>query len=59
MYAQDIAPAMVDEVIDIIARKVVEARMDAPATLALESMGKRAVEFSRIEGLAEISDQSE
>ena len=59
MYAQDIAPATVDEVIEKIARKVVEAKMEAPATLVLESIGKRAVEFSEIEGLAEISDQSE
>jgi len=57
MYAQDIAPATVDEAIDIIARKVVEAK-EAPAILALESMGKRTVEFSKIDGLAEISDQS-
>jgi len=59
MYAQDIAPAKVDEVIEKIARKVVEAKMEAPATLVLESIGKRTVEFSEIEGLAEISDQSE
>lgn len=59
MYAQDIAPATVDEVIEKIARKVVEAKMEAPATLVLESIGKRTVEFSEIEGLAEISDQSE
>ena len=59
MYAQDIAPATVDEVIEKIARTVVEAKMEAPATLVLESMGERTVEFSEIEVLAEISDQSE
>jgi hypothetical protein len=59
MYAQDIAPATVDEAIDIIARKVMDAKMEASVILALESMGERTVEFSKIEGLAEISDQSE
>lgn len=43
MYAQDIASAIVDEVIEKIARKVVEVKIEAPATRAL----------------AEISDQSE
>jgi len=59
MYAQDIAPATVDEAIDIFARKVVEAKMEAPAIPALESMEERTVEFSKIEGLANIYDQSE
>jgi KaiC/GvpD/RAD55 family RecA-like ATPase len=40
MYAQDIAPATVDEVIEKIARKVVEAK-EAPAILALDSMSAR------------------
>jgi hypothetical protein len=58
MYAQDIAPATV-KVIEKIARKVMDAKMEASVILALESMGERTVEFSEIEGLAEISDQSE
>jgi hypothetical protein len=58
MYAHDIAPATVDEVIDIIAGKEEEPRIEAPATLVLESM-VRTVEFSEIDGLVEISDQSE
>ncbi|MFQ6052725.1 MAG: hypothetical protein ACE5OO_00655 [Candidatus Bathyarchaeia archaeon] len=38
MYAEEINPAVIDDLIEKIAQKVVDAKMEAPAILALETM---------------------